>query len=163
MLVAFWILSVIVVASALGAIFFRNIIHCALSMALCFVGVAGIFILLNAELIALFQVLIYVGAITVLILFAIMLTPHITGPRNLFFHRQLIAAIPLSSVFGLLAVWSLYLTNFRNLNRVSPLDTSRLSKALFTTYAFPFEICSALLITAIIGAIVMVKSGKKEK
>lgn len=163
MLIAFWILSAIIVICALGAIALRSVIHSALSMALCFVGVAGIFILLNAELIALFQILIYVGAITVLILFTIMLTPGKTGPRSLFFHRQQWVAIPLAGVFALVAIWSLYLTNFRVVSRVSYTSIVSLSKSLFTTYAFPFEVSSVLLLAAIVGAVALVKSEESEK
>src|SRR3989304_2377759 len=75
--VAFWVLAVVGVGAALGVVFLRDIFRAALLLVLCFFTVAGIFITLNADFLAAVQVLIYVGAIAVLLLFAIMLTREV--------------------------------------------------------------------------------------
>ena len=82
----FWILSVIAVLGAIFAITLRNLIHCVLSLILFFLGIAGHYFLLHADFIGAVQILIYIGAVAVLMLFAIMLTRHVTGdegPREL--------------------------------------------------------------------------------
>ena len=74
--VAFWIIAIVLVGSSLAVVLERNIVHAALALIVVFAAAAGIYILLNAEFIAIVQVLIYAGAVTILILFAIMLTQH---------------------------------------------------------------------------------------
>lgn len=76
---AFLVLGVLILVSALMVVTVRNLVHAALFLILCFAGVAGLYVLLQAEFLAVAQVLIYIGAITVLILFGIMLTRKITG------------------------------------------------------------------------------------
>src|SRR5438045_9705898 len=82
----FWIIAVILVGSALMVVGLRNIVHSALALVLVFAMAAGIYVLLNAEFIAIVQILIYAGAVTILILFALMLTRiggvNVTNPSN---------------------------------------------------------------------------------
>ena len=136
-------------------------VPCAVSvgefMALTFACTAGMFLLLGAETIALFQVLIYVGAITILILFGVMFTKVDDRGYGLFFQQQtpwaaavvLVIAIPVA-ILGL---------SFQD--PITPSakggDLIPLAASLFTDYAFPFEIASVLLLAALVGAIVLVK------
>ena len=78
----FWILSAITVLGALFAITLRNLIHCVLSLILFFLGIAGHYFLLRADFLGAVQILIYIGAVAVLMLFAIMLTRHVTGDEG---------------------------------------------------------------------------------
>ncbi len=82
--VAFWIMAVVVVIAALGVVFLRNVFHAALSLVLCFLTVAGIYITLSADFLAAVQILVYVGAISVLIILAIMMTREVQqgSPAN---------------------------------------------------------------------------------
>ena len=80
--IAFWILSAITVIGAILAITMRNLVHCVLSLILFFLGIAGHYLLLRADFLFAVQVLIYIGAVAVLILFAIMLTRHVTGTEG---------------------------------------------------------------------------------
>ena len=82
MRIAFYILATWTMSSALLAISMRNLVHCALALIAFFAGVAGIFLTLHAEFLAAVQVIVYVGAIAVLILFAIMLTRSVAGDRE---------------------------------------------------------------------------------
>jgi NADH-quinone oxidoreductase subunit J len=135
----------------------RRITAQALLMALTFASMAGMFLLLGAETIALFQVLIYVGAITILILFGVMFTKQDDRGYGLFFQRQTPWA---AAVILVIAVPVAFLAfSFKDPITPSPKggDLIPLAASLFTDYAFPFEIASVLLLAALVGAIVLVK------
>jgi len=126
-------------------------------MMVCFGSLAGMYALLGAPIIAAAQVLIYLGAISVLILFAIMLTQ--AGDANLPspFHRQVwLAALAALVLFGVIG-YTVTATDWGNATVVIAVQISALAKALFTDYALPFEILSLLLLAAIIGAIYLAR------
>ena len=135
----------------------RNIIHSAIAMMVCFGSLAGMYALLGAPIVAAAQVLIYLGAISVLILFAIMLTQ--AGDANLPspFHRQVPLAIVAAVVVVGLIGWAVTQTDWGNATVVIAIGLDALAEALFTTYALPFEILSLLLLVAIIGAIYLAR------
>jgi len=135
----------------------RNIIHSAIAMMVCFGSLAGMYALLGAPIVAAAQVLIYLGAISVLILFAIMLTQ--AGDANLPspFHRQVwLAALAALVVVGLIG-WAVTRTDWGNATVVIAVSVNALARALFTDYALPFEILSLLLLAAIVGAIYLAR------
>ena len=135
----------------------RNIIHSAVAMMVCFGSLAGMYALLGAPIVAAAQVLIYLGAISVLILFAIMLTQ--AGDANLPspFHRQVwMAAVAALVVVGLIG-WAVTATDWGNATVVVGIVLNTMAAALFTDYALPFEILSLLLLAAIIGAIYLAR------
>jgi NADH:ubiquinone oxidoreductase subunit 6 (subunit J) len=135
----------------------RNIIHSAIAMMVCFGSLAGMYALMGAPIVAAAQVLIYLGAISVLILFAIMLTQ--AGDANLPspFHRQAaLAALAAVVVVGLIG-WAVVQTDWGNVTVIIAVALDSLSKALFTDYALPFEIISLLLLAAIVGAIYLAR------
>ena len=126
-------------------------------MMACFGSLAGMYALLGAPIVAAAQVLIYLGAISVLILFAIMLTQ--AGDANLPspFHRQVwLAAVAAVVVVGLVG-WAVTQTDWGNATVVIAVGVNALARALFTDYALPFEILSLLLLAAIIGAIYLAR------
>ncbi|MFC1943974.1 NADH-quinone oxidoreductase subunit J [Chloroflexota bacterium] len=165
--VVFWLLAAAIVGSALAVVLLRNLFHAALLLVLCFFGVAGIYVLLHADFLAAAQVLIYVGAIAVLLIFAIMLTRQVQrgSPFNRLWFPAGIAAA------GLLATL-IYV--FRNTNwhtwetNIDPLTneelgngtTGPLADSLFNSFVLPFEVASVLLLAAIIGAIVIIRNKK---
>jgi NADH-quinone oxidoreductase subunit J len=126
-------------------------------MALTFACMAGMFLLLGAETIALFQVLIYVGAITILILFGVMFTKVDDRGYGLFFQHQTPWAAAVVVVIALPVAFLAF--SFKDPIAPSPKggDLLPLAASLFTDYAFPFEIASVLLLAALVGAIVLVK------
>ncbi len=135
----------------------RNIIHSAVAMMVCFGSLAGMYALLGAPIVAAAQVLIYLGAISVLILFAIMLTQ--AGDANLPspFHRQVwLAAVAALVVVGLIG-WAVTATDWGNATVIVAIVLDTMAAALFTDYALPFEILSLLLLAAIIGAIYLAR------
>ena len=123
----------------------------------CFGSLAGMYALLGAPIIAAAQVLIYLGAISVLILFAIMLTQ--AGDANLPspFHRQVWLAVIASVVVVGLIGWAVTATDWGNTTLIIAVVVNSLAKALFSDYALPFEILSLLLLAAIIGAIYLAR------
>ena len=156
--IAFWILAVIVVAAALAVVLLGDVFRAALSLVLCFLGVAGIYVTLNADFLALVQVLVYVGAISVVIILAVMLTRdvHRGSPANrLRLPAFLVAALFLGGV-----AYALVGTDWQ-VSTASPLEptTSAIAGLLLGEGGFilPVEIAPLLLLAAIIGAIVLVR------
>jgi NADH-quinone oxidoreductase subunit J len=146
-----------IIGAGAAVVLLRRITAQALLMALTFACMAGMFLLLGAETIALFQVLIYVGAITILILFGVMFTKVDDRGYGLFFQQQTPWA---AAVVVVIAVPVAFLAfSFRDPITPSPKggDLIPLAASLFTDYAFPFEIASVLLLAALVGAIVLVK------
>ena len=152
----FGLLVIGIVGAATGVVLLNRITGAALLMAFTFLCNAGMFLLLGAETIAMFQVLIYVGAITVLILYGVMFTPQRDRPYALFFQKQ----TPLAALFvaPIAIIVALLSFSFRDAN-AGPrgADLAPLATSVFRDFAFPFEIASVLLLAAMVGAIVLVK------
>ena len=160
--VAFWILSVVVLVSGLLVVSLRNIFHCAIFLMLCLSGVAGIFILLHAEFLAVVQVLIYVGAVSVLMVFAIMLTSNLASRKIVQTNKNAATAALACVVFVVGAWWLINATMRAGLWRtaVEALPAENvlvLGKLLMTDFMLPFEVVSVLLLAAMIGAIVLAR------
>jgi NADH-quinone oxidoreductase subunit J len=158
---AFWIVALIVIAFAIGVVTFKNLIYNAIAMVCCFTGVAGLYIILHAELLAAAQVLIYVGAISILILFAIMLTHHRGGNIKIFFHKQSWLAIPVVALVFILLAGVLASARYSSTAQSMNPDTHGLADILFNDYAFPFEVVSLVLLVAMVGAVVMASKERK--
>ena len=155
--VMFALLTVGILSAGAGVVLANRVTTAALLMAFSFLNVAGMFVLLGAETIAAFQVLIYVGAITVLILFGVMFTPQQPRPYALFFQKQ----TPWAAIFvAPIALFvALFAFSFRDAVGVGAKghDLEPLATSIFRDFAFPFEIASVLLLAAMIGAIALVK------
>ena len=145
------------IGAGLLVVTLRNIIHSAIAMMVCFGSLAGMYALLGAPIVAAAQVLIYLGAISVLILFAIMLTQ--AGDANLPapFHPQAWVAAVASVAFVGLIGWAVVTTDWGNATVVIAVALDALAAAIFTDYALPFEVLSLLLLVAIIGAIYLAR------
>jgi NADH-quinone oxidoreductase subunit J len=153
----FALLAAGVIGAGIAVVVLRRITAQALLMALSFASMAGMFLLLGAETIALFQVLIYVGAITILILFGVMFTKQDDRGYGLFFQQQTPWAAGLVLVIAVPVIALAF--SFKDPVTPSPKggDLIPLAASLFTDYAFPFEVASVLLLAALVGAIVLVK------
>ena len=142
---------------ALGVVMTRNIIYAAFALLVALMGVAGLFLLAFAEFLALVQVLIYGGAVVIVILFTLMLT-RIEDFADLTDNRQWpYAAVAAIGIFGLLAAAILF-TGVRT-SEIQGVEFVLLGETLFEQWAIPFEIASLVLLVALIGAVVMVKEG----
>jgi len=155
------LLSLLTLGGGLGVVMTRNVVHAALYLLLSLVAVAGVYLILLAEFLALVQVLIYGGAIIIVLLFAIMLTrtaeyPHISD------NRQWPLAIVVS--LGVLAVLAAsFLARVVEGTRPQSPAFSELSNSLFTKWAVPFEVASLVLLVALIGAIIIARAGGGER
>ncbi len=154
----FVIVAVWVLVCGVGVVAFRNIVHSAMAMVLCFLGVAAVFVLLDAGLLAIMQILVYVGAISVVILFAIMLTEQHHAGLGFFFNRQAVFALPLT-VATAVVITVILVTSKMPLNgsRSHNVSLAGIASGLFNRYVLPFELVSFVLLAAMIGAIVLAR------
>ena len=156
--IAFWVLAVVGIAAALTVVLLRDVFRAALSLVLCFLTVAGIYITLSADFLAVVQVLIYVGGISVLILLAIMLTRDVQygSPSNKLRIPAFVVAVIFFGVVGFAVINTPW-----QVSTVPPLapTTAALADKLFGAGGFilPVEIAALLLLAAILGAIVLVR------
>ncbi len=156
--IAFWILAVVAILGALGVVLLRNIFRAALSLVLCFLAVAGLYATLSADFLAAVQVLIYVGAIAVLIILAIMLTRDVQrgSPGNRLQIPAFIVAVLFLGTVAFIVVNTPW-----QVAGVAPQEptTAALAGKLFGEGGFilPLEIAAILLLAAILGAIVLVR------
>ena len=152
-LILFYVAGALTLAGALGVVMTRNIVYAAFSLLVALMGTAGVFLLVFAEFLALVQVLIYGGAIVIVILFALMLT-RIQDFEHLTDNRQWpIAAVIAIAVFGLLAA-AVAQTGVRVGER-QEVGFEELGESLFTKWAVPFEVASLVLLVALIGAVII--------
>ncbi len=156
--IAFWILAVVGIAAALTVVLPRNVFRAALSLVLCLLTVAGIYVTLSADFLAAVQILIYIGGISVLIILAIMLTREVQqgSPSNKLRIPAFVVAILFLGVVG----FALINTPWQ-VSTVPPLEptTSALAGKLLGEGGFilSVEIAAVLLLAAILGAIVLVR------
>ncbi len=159
--VSFVILSLTTIAGALGVVLFSNIVYSAFLLGGVFMSIAGIYLLLNADFVAAAQVLIYVGAINVLILFAIMLVNKREDfsviPGRWF--RQISTALVCGGLFLLLgAMIAITPWSIEPSSTPVVMDTTvAIGKHLFSDFLLPFELASVLLLMAMVGAIILAR------
>jgi len=160
-LICFSILSLVVIIGALGVVLLESIVYSAFLLGGVFMSVAGLYLLLNASFVAAAQVLVYVGAVNVLIIFAIMLVnkkEDLQPIKNLKSRRIISTTICLTLLSLLVRVDS---TNVWKLsspgNSIGEESTIRIGEHLFSDYLLPFEVASVLLLMAMIGAIVLAR------
>jgi NADH-quinone oxidoreductase subunit J len=161
-IVAFWALAVLTLGSALMVAVVRDLIHAVLFLVLSFVGVAGLYITLSADFVAVVQILIYVGAISVLMLFAILLTPRSSRDNAVVPY-----AAPLSALAGAVGAVIIFVALKTDWAKTSDDDrfettAAEIGRALLDPYVLPFEVASVLLVVAMVGAIMLVRPGGEE-
>ena len=155
-MIIFGLSSLVTLGAALAVVTNKNILHSAFYRVLSFVGVASIYVLLEAPFIAVVQVLVYIGAIAILIVFAIMLTRRLysedLNQRNTQWIWSALGAVGFFLVLG----WVVYSVNWPVAQQAVPEDAiTILGQDLLSTYVIPFEIASVLLLAALVGAILI--------
>jgi NADH-quinone oxidoreductase subunit J len=160
--IAFAVFTILTLGGALGVVISRNLIHAALFLVVTLFGVAGYFVLLEAPFLAAVQVLVYIGAIAVIVIFAVMLTRSIAGTNQMVRTNQWIAA-------AITAVALLVTLGFTLLNQFGgvvapqadvPENSVELLGSLLVNpnaFVLPFEVASVLLLTALIGSVVVAR------
>ena len=161
----FYIVAAVTVVGALGVVLARSVVHAALFLILALLAVAAVFILLSAEFLAIVQVLIYGGAVTILILFAMMLTRvrdmpsaagGLDGPQRPF------AALAAGAFLGVSALAVVSTDWPGETEKITVIPFEDLGQALFRTWAIPFEIASLVLLVALVGAIILARGEEGE-
>ena len=153
----FWILAAVMIGAALLVVTMRDIIRCGLAMIVSFLALAGIYVLMGAPLLGAAQVIVYIGAISVLILFAIMLTQTKDAPSRLVFQTQAVPAAIAAVIVAVLIALAVSATDWAELTERVRLATITMSRVLFEQFVFPFEIVSVLLLAAVIGGVFLAK------
>ena len=161
--VFFYIMSAIVVGGALGVVLVRNIVYAALLLILSLMGVAGIYILLSVEFLALVQVLIYGGAVTVLVLFALMLTKTGELKEHLDGDQKPLAAVAALTLLGAFFAMISRTEWPRDVNQLTVVPFSDIGDALFNRWTVPFEVASGVLLVALVGAVVIAMQEEGER
>jgi NAD(P)H-quinone oxidoreductase subunit 6 len=159
----FYLIAIITVGSAAVVAFSRNIIYSAFSLLGTFAGVAGLYVFLGADFVAAVQVLIYVGGILVLILFAVMLTHRITDVEITNRAAGRLPGLLVVAVFLVLLIQTIRETPWVKVKEVvhQP-TTARIGELFLENYLLPFELASLVLLAAMIGAVVLSRKEIKE-
>lgn len=151
---AFVFIALIALVGAAGAVFLRQIVHCVLCLAVVFVGVSMLYLQLGAQFLGFAQILIYVGAVTILILFAILLTRN-SGPNlseSPFSAGHGIGLLISGAVFACL-VWAIWQSSMIRQAAETEASVREIGERLMTEYVLPLEVIALLLTVAMIGAV----------
>lgn len=162
-LIAFIGLALVAIGGGVLLITLTKVVHMVIALVFTFLGIAGIYMLLSAEFVAIVQILIYSGAITIVMLFGIMLTKHQENDapaKGGWGNFSLLAAIAGFAVAVYLGIYNLDIP-------VQPTalheeNTKQIGIELFSKYVIPFEVMSVLLLVALVGAIVLAKKDDEE-
>jgi NADH-quinone oxidoreductase subunit J len=154
-LIVFYIFGGITLLAALGVVTTRNVVYAALFLLVSLAGVAGLFVVLFAEFLALVQLLIYGGAVIIVILFALMLTRSAEFSTATEHRRWPVAALVSVGLFALMSAAAIGDSQSYNERVRTGIDIKELGVGLFESWAVPFEVASVLLLVALIGAIVI--------
>jgi NADH-quinone oxidoreductase subunit J len=157
--IVFWGLAVAMAFAAIRVVTSRNVVHAALYLVATLLGAAAMYVLLFAEFVAWVQVLVYVGAIVVLMLFGLMLTRADIGKADFDNDQRWLAALCSAAVFGVTS-WVLvdaFQGQELSLDRTVGTTTENIGTAIFSSYVLPFEVVSVLLLAALVGAVVIAR------
>jgi NADH-quinone oxidoreductase subunit J len=165
MTLPFWILAVLTLAGGVAAMTLRRLVHCALALTVAFAGLAGLYLNLGAEFVGLAQLLVYVGAIAILIVFAILLTRGGEGAEeHVFSPMGLAGGVIALGVFAVLA-WAVEtsgLAGMQGATAAAPANTMRqIGLALMQRYVLPLEVIALMLTAAMIGAVLLALREKR--
>ncbi len=159
---AFWSLAAVTLGGALLLVATRNLIHALIYLVLSFIGVAGLYLTLSAEFIAMVQILVYAGAIAVLMLFAIMLTPQASRDNSETTAR--IGAVMVLGLFAAAAVFVAVDTDWATVADVPVSDSARIiGESLINEFVLPFEIGAVLLTAALVGAVALAREDPEDQ
>lgn len=156
--IVFYIIAAITIISALLVVLKQNLVHSALFLVVTFIGVAASYVLLNADFLAAIQILVYAGAIAIVIIFGVMLTQRKNMKQtNLFGRQKWFAGVVVLAFFGIVGSM-ISNTNWNVKEGELPSSTvAIISDLLLNKFVIPFEVAAILLTVAMIGAIIIAK------
>ena len=160
----FWLLAAITVGGALAAVLLRNLVHCALALTVAFGGLALLFLDLDAQFAGFAQILVYIGAVAILVVFAILLTRSSETPKDGgVFSRTWFAGLVIAAAAFAVLGWAL-LQSQAGLSSATAAPTVtvlQIGTALMGRYVLPLEIVALLLTAALIGAVIVARHEKE--
>jgi NADH-quinone oxidoreductase subunit J/NAD(P)H-quinone oxidoreductase subunit 6 len=148
--------------AAILVVTMKDIIRCGLAMMVCFGALAGMYVIIGAPLVAAAEVLVYIGAISVLVLFAIMLTQTKDAPASLVFQTQAIPAALAAVLLAVITILAIVATDWGGLAERVATTTTALAIELFNNWVLPFEIVGVLLLAAVVGGVFLAKRERAE-
>ncbi|WP_420385269.1 NADH-quinone oxidoreductase subunit J [Roseivirga sp.] len=165
--ILFYFFAAITGLSVLFIVFTRNILYAAFALILTFIGVAGLFVFMGAEFIAITQILVYVGGVLVLLVFGIMLTQRLKGQKLKSGRNQLFLGFLVSAGIFALMIKSIHSGAFSNLpwidqEHTQEVELKSFGLSLMTDYVLAFEVIGILLLVALIGAVRIAGNARKE-
>ena len=156
--VVFGILAVVMVAAAFRLVTTQNVVRAALFLAIVLAGAAGLYILLAAEFVAWVQVLVYIGAVVVLLLFGVMLTRAPIGrDADLDNDQRLLGALVALFLLGALGAVLIDAFGSQEVGNITIRRTAEVSDSIFGDFVVPFEVASVLLLSALVGAVALAR------
>ncbi len=158
----FFLFAALTVAGGLAAVILKNTVHCALALTVAFAGLALLFLDLDAQFAGFAQILVYIGAVAILIVFAILLTRGSETPKGGVFSRNWFAGLVIASgVFAVLG-WAVMQSGavLPNQEAVPEVTVAQIGRALVGRYVLPLEIVALLLTAAMIGAVIVAMDEK---
>lgn len=165
MSISFAIIAVVIIAASVAAMSLRNLIHCSLALVVAFAGLAAAYLQLNAQFVGFAQLLVYVGAVSILVVFAILLTRSTHNPDEGIFSKTWMAgAAVVVAVLGVL-VWAITRSEVakRELPPASEVTVRKIGDVLMNKYVLPLEVIGLLLTAALIGAVIIAMHDKEER
>jgi NADH:ubiquinone oxidoreductase subunit 6 (subunit J) len=158
----FLLVAALMVVAALAVVLQRDIIRSGGAMIICFAALAGLYVIAGTPVVAAAQVLVYIGAISVLVLFAIMLTQSKVAPRALVFQTQAVPAAIAAVILALLIGITAIATDWPGQVATNVASAAAIATALFSDYTLPFEVVSVLLLAAVVGGVFLAKRERGE-
>lgn len=164
--IAFWLISALTIAGSLAAVLLRNLVHCALALTIAFAGLALLFLQLDAQFAGFVQILVYIGAVAILVVFAILLTRGSETPKqgSVFSKTWGAGLVIAAAVFALLG-WTVLESQpgLPHENAMPSVSVRQIGTALMGRYVLPLEIVASLLTAALLGAVIVALHDKKEE
>ena len=159
--IVFYVFALITVVSDFIVVFSKNIVYSAFSLIFTFFGVAGLYVLLNADFLAVTQLLIYVGGILILLLFGVMLTSNVIDVQMKTGTLQTLPAVILIAGLAGVLCGVFFITDWKTGGAAEMKSTApKLGEMLMTTYLLPFEVASIVLLVALVGAAMIARREK---
>lgn len=165
MSVVFWILAVLTLVGGLASVLLRNLVHCALAVTIAFLGLALMFLSLDAQFVGFAQILIYIGAVAILVVFAILLTRGSDLPKEgVFSHTWGTGLVIAAGVFAVLGLAVIDSARALPMESVAPVvSVHDIGIGLVGRYVLPLEIVALLLTAATIGAVIVAMHEKEKQ
>jgi len=162
MTIVFYLIAAITIAGALAAMLLKSTVHCALALTIAFAGLAVQFLELDAQFAGFAQILVYIGAVAILVVFAILLTRGSEAPKGGVFSKSWPAGLAIAAMVFAVLGWAVLSST-----SVLPNETAKptvsvleIGNALMGRYVLPLEIIAVLLTSALIGAVIVAKHEK---